>query len=146
MPDDAIEDAAEGRTDEIVGADTPPDEPSEETGVEQPEEPDAFPRAYVEQLRQENGRYRQRAQRADEYAQRLHTELVRATSRLADPTDLRFDEKHLDDPAALAHAVDELLTRKPHLASRRPVGEIGQGPSPSSNSVDVTAILRQKAR
>lgn len=146
MSDDTIKDGAEERTDEPVDADTPPDEPSEETGAEQPGEPDAFPRDYVEQLRQENGRYRQRAQRADEYAQRLHTELVRATGRLADPTDLPFGEAHLDDPAALAHAVDELLTRKPHLASRRPVGEIGQGPSRSSGSVDLAALLRQGAR
>ena len=33
----------------------------------------------------------------------------------------------LDDPDALAAAVDQLLTRKPHLAARRPAGDIGQG-------------------
>ena len=38
------------------------------------------------------------------YAQRLHTELVRATGKLADPTDLEFAEEHLDDPDALAAA------------------------------------------
>jgi hypothetical protein len=27
----------------------------------------------------------------------------------------------------LAAAVDDLLARKPHLASRKPVGDIGQG-------------------
>ena len=96
---------------------------------QQPEEPDTFPRSHVKQLRQENGKYRQRAQRADEYAERLHVELVRATGRLADPTDLAFDDQHLDDPDALAAAVDELVSRKPHLASRRPIGEIGQGAS-----------------
>ncbi len=78
---------------------------------------------------------------------RLHTELVRATGRLADSTDLEFAEKHLDDPDALAAAVDDLLTRKPHLASRRPVGEIGQGASPPAASrVDLAALLRQRAR
>lgn len=91
------------------------------------EEPDTFPRAVVEKLRQENGKYRQRAQRADALAQRLHAELVRATGRLADPSDLPFDESHLDDPDALAAAVDDLLDRKPHLASRRPTGDVGQG-------------------
>ena len=110
-------------------------------------EPDTFPRSYVEELRQENGRYRQRAQQADQLAQRLHTELVRATGRLADPTDLEFDEKHLDDPDGLVAAVDDLLTRKPHLASRRPVGEIGQGASPPvASSVELAALLRQRAR
>jgi hypothetical protein len=33
----------------------------------------------------------------------------------------------MDDPEALAAAIDELLERKPHLASRKPVGDIGQG-------------------
>ena len=52
---------------------------------------------------------------------------MKATGRLADPTDLEFDEDHLDDPDALAAAIDDLLARKPHLASRKPVGDIGQG-------------------
>lgn len=111
------------------------------------QEPDTFPRAYVEELRQENGKYRQRAQQADAYAQRLHTELVRATGRLADPTDLPFDAEHLDDPDKLSNALDDLLTRKPHLANRRPFGDIGQGAvSGQANTVDLAAILRQQAR
>lgn len=110
------------------------------------DEPETFSREYVEQLRQENGKYRQRAQRADQYAHRLHTELVRATGRLADSTDLPFHEEHLDDPAALTEAIDHLLTRKPHLASRRPSGDIGQGALRPTSSVDLTALLRQRAR
>jgi hypothetical protein len=35
----------------------------------------------------------------------------------------RRNEDHLDDPDALATADDDLLARKPHLASRRPTGE-----------------------
>ena len=105
------------------------------------------PRSYVEKLRAESARYRERARNADAYAERLHTELVRATGRLADPTDLKFNEDHLDDPDALAAAVDDLLARKPHLASRRPTGEIGQGASPpAASSVDLAALLRQRAR
>lgn len=92
-----------------------------------PEAEETFPRSVVEQLRRENAKYRTRAQSADDLAHRLHTELVRATGRLADPTDLEFHEDHLGDPDALAAAVDELLTAKPHLASRRPVGDAGQG-------------------
>jgi len=49
---------------------------------------DTFPRSYVVKLRTENAQYRERARSADTYAERLHTELVRATGRLADPTDL----------------------------------------------------------
>lgn len=109
------------------------------------QEPETFPRSYVEELRQENGRYRQRAQQADQYAQRLHTELVRATGRLADPTDLAFNADHLDDPAALAGAINELLARKPHLVNRRPVGDIGQGVVANGGTVDLAAILRHQA-
>jgi hypothetical protein len=47
------------------------------------------------------------------------TWLEALAGQLADPTDLEFDEDHLDDPDALAAAVDDLLARKPHLASRR---------------------------
>jgi hypothetical protein len=122
------------------------DEATEEAPPETNEtEGDTFTRAYVEQLRQENGKYRQRGQRADELAHRLHNELVRATGRLADPSDLPFDEEHLDDPDALTAAVEDLVAHKPHLAARRPVGEIGQGVSSSPASVDLAAILRGRA-
>ncbi len=108
-------------------------------------EPETFSREYVEKLRQENGKYRQRAGEADSLAQRLHTELVRATGRLADPTDLPFDADHLADADKMIAAIEALLTRKPHLATRRPLGEIGQGATPSGGTVDLAAILRGKA-
>lgn len=108
-------------------------------------EPDTFPRSVVEELRYENGKYRQRAQRADDLARRLHAELVRATGRLADPSDLEFDEAHLDDADTLSAAVDELLARKPHLARRRPAGDIGQGATSTATPVDLAAILGGRA-
>jgi hypothetical protein len=108
-------------------------------------EPDTFPREVVEKLRQENGKYRQRAQQSDAFAQRLHTELVRATNRLADPADLPFDEAHLDDPDALTAAVDQLLEQKPHLATRRPVGDIGQGNrGAASESFSLLGMLKEQ--
>jgi hypothetical protein len=118
----------------------------EDVDEDQDDNAETFPRSYVEELRRENARYRERARSADTYAKRLHAELVRATGKLADPTDLEFTEEHLDDPAALSAAVDDLLARKPHLASRRPIGEIGQGASPSATTVDLAALLRQRAR
>ncbi|EHB54774.1 hypothetical protein MycrhDRAFT_1968 [Mycolicibacterium rhodesiae JS60] len=109
------------------------------------EQPDTFPREVVEDLRRENGRYRQRAGEADSLANRLHTELVRATGRLADPTDLPFNADHLDDADALAAAIDELLTAKPHLASRRPAGDIGQGQrGPASSSFSLLDMLKER--
>ncbi|CAJ1505664.1 hypothetical protein [[Mycobacterium] burgundiense] len=107
-------------------------------------DPETFPRAYVEQLRSENAKYRQRAGEADSLANRLHVELVRATGRLADPTDLPFDAEHLEGDN-LSLALDELLASKPHLAARRPTGDIGQGMSGPTTTVDLAAILRGKA-
>lgn len=115
-------------------------------GSQDAEDADTFPRAYVQKLRDESHRYRERAKRADDLAHRLHVQLVAATGRLADPSDLPFDDAHLDDPDALTAALDDMLARKPHLASRRPVGSIGQGAAPTSETVDLAAILRAGAR
>ncbi len=131
-----VADLPQGEDTEGVAAEATPDTD---------DEPETFPRSYVEELRQENGKYRQRAQKSEGYAQRLHTELVKATGKLADPTDMPFDEAHLDDPDKLAAAIDDLLAKKPHLASRRPSGDIGQGATPSGGKVDLAAILRQRA-
>lgn len=108
-------------------------------------EPDTFPRSYVERLRQESAEARVRAQRTDELAQRLHGALVSATGRLADPTDLVFDEAHLEDDVALNAAIDDLLARKPHLGSRVPRGDVGQGVSDVSATVDLAGLLRSRA-
>lgn len=116
--------------------------PAPVTDSESESEPDTFDRAYVEKLRQENGKYRQRAQRADDLAHRLHTALVEQTGKLADASDLPFDEKHLDDADSLTAAIDELLTAKPHLAARRIAGDIGQGASKPSDGVNLLNILR----
>lgn len=116
-------------------------EEQEQTG----DEPETFTREYVEQLRQENGRYRQRAGQADALARRLHTALVAATGRLADPTDLPFDEAHLEGDEALTAAVDALLAAKPHLGDRRPRGDVGQGATAPEQGVDLAGILRARA-
>ncbi|WP_261623508.1 FUSC family protein [Nesterenkonia marinintestina] len=119
---------------------------SASTPEEDSQEPDTFPRDYVEKLRDESARYRQRAQQADEYAHRLHTALTAATRRLADPTDLPFDPEHLEDQDALTAALDDLVARKPHLAARKPHGSIGQGAQPHDpSSVDLAGLLRAGA-
>ncbi|MEX7470579.1 hypothetical protein AB4Z39_12815 [Mycobacterium adipatum] len=122
----------ENTTEETEVADTLSETPATAAnaapeGPDPESDPDMFPRQVVEDLRKENGKYRQRAQLADTYATRLHTEMVKATGRLADPTDLPFDETHLDDADSLNAAIDQLLEAKPHLATRRPTGDIGQG-------------------
>ncbi|AIF41036.1 hypothetical protein HX89_08860 [Dermacoccus nishinomiyaensis] len=120
-----------------------PAEPADEQTVD--DDADTFPRAYVDKLRKEAADARVKAKDRDEIAARLHTSLVAASGRLADPSDLPFDEAHLSDPDALTAALDELLARKPHLASRRPVGDIGQGVSAVTSSVDLAGILRHNA-
>lgn len=100
----------------------------------------------MEKLRDENAKYRQRAQRADELAHELHRSRVEATGRLADPTDLEFSGEHLEAPEKLTQAIDELLTRKPHLAARKPFGNIGQGSvSHNTSTVDLAGLLRAGA-
>lgn len=144
--DDATTETTNGESTEppevADDADTEAETSTEETRADTEE---TFPRSYVERLRRESAGYRERATKGDTYAQRLHTELVRATGKLADPTDLPFDETHLDNPDALTAAVNDLLDRKPHLANRRPVGDIGQGAlSGRGSNVDLAAILRGK--
>ncbi|AZL10557.1 hypothetical protein [Brevibacterium aurantiacum] len=112
---------------------------------ESDDEPDTFPREYVEKLRDENARYRQRASQADDLAAKLHTALVTATGRLMDPSDLEFDEAHLEDPEELTAAIDELLEAKPYLGKRTPKGDIGQGASGGSGTVNLVDIMRSQA-
>ena len=105
-----------------------------------------FPREYVEKLRAENAENRVKAKKADDYAQRLHTALTAATGRLADPSDLPFEESHLEDPEALETAITDLLTKKPHLATRRPTGDIGLGVhGDSPDTTNLAGLLRANA-
>ncbi|MGO2862872.1 MAG: hypothetical protein ACTIC1_17065 [Brevibacterium sp.] len=124
--------------------DTPDEESDQPTG-ESDDEQDTFPREYVEKLRDENARYRQRAGQADDLAQQLHTLLVEQTGRLADPSDLNFDEAHLEDPESLTASIDELLSKKPHLATRIARGDIEQGATPSDPEFSLTGIMRNHA-
>jgi len=129
------------------------DENTSEPGTAPPVEPvmpDADPdalRAEVRRLRDENAATRQRAKRADSLAARLVTAHAAATGRLADPDDLPYDPALLDedglpDPERVTAAVDDLLNRKPHLASRTPRGDISQGVQPDDGEVDLAGLLR----
>jgi hypothetical protein len=141
--------------DELSGNQTPvpngtPDEPepvaAEADDADDEEQPETFPREYVEKLRKESAGYRERAGQADQLAERLHTALVAATGRLADPTDLPFDVGHLDDAEALTAAIDELVERKPHLKTRRPSGDVGQGAGGAKGTdVNLADLLRARA-
>lgn len=130
------------------GTQEPTEPPTDAQDPQEPaeEDPETFPRSYVQELRDENARYRQRAQRADDLAAALWEARVTATGRLADPTDLTMPEDADPlDPDTVSAAVDDLLTRKPHLASRRPRGDVGQGSTPDPEGVDLAGILRSRA-
>lgn len=130
-------------TDTPDPAETPSADESDGTTDESAGDPDVFSREYVEELRRENGKYRQRAQKADELAHRLHRALVRSDGRLQDPSDLPFSDDHLaDDGDALTAAITELLERKPHLGARRPTGDVGQGAESGRQDVNLLGILR----
>lgn len=120
---------------------------SDDTSSEAPieEEPETFPRSYVEKLRKENAGYRAKAKRADELAARLHSALVAADGRLADPADLEFNADHIDDPEALDAAIGELIAKKPGLRARQLGGNIGQGKRGTSSpkpTTDLISIIR----
>ncbi|BBX29311.1 hypothetical protein [Mycolicibacterium alvei] len=148
--DTAGPDVGSSDTEGVAQIDTPDggdisDVTPEGSDLESEQDPETFPREYVEKLRTENGKYRQRASEADSLANRLHTELVRATGKLADPTDLPFDAEHLEDTDKLSVAINELLETKPHLATRRPSGDIGQGQrGPATGSFSLLGMLKER--
>lgn len=96
----------------------------------------------MQKLRDEPAKYRRRASDRDALAERLHIALVAGTGRLADPTDLPFDEVHLSDVDALAAAIDDLLIGKPHFASRRQTRDVGRGAGWLRVAADLAGILR----
>lgn len=139
-------DLAGGSSDEDQDDSQGHDDPDSNPGHDDPgsDQPDTFPREYVEKLRKENAGYREKAKHADELAHRLHTALVAADGRLADPTDLPFDAAHLDDPDALAAAVTALVRTRPGLKAQQVRGDVGAGDrgTPKKAPVDLISIMR----
>jgi hypothetical protein len=114
------------------------------------EDGDTFPRAYVERLRTESAAHRTSAREAREEAQQLRGELwqarVAAAGRLADPADLPVPEGADVEPDTVSAAIDDLLSRKPHLAARRAGGDIGQHQQRgSTDTVSLAGMLQRGA-
>jgi hypothetical protein len=125
-----------------------PEQKPEAKAAEQ--QPETFSREYVENLRSEAAGYRTRAKTADVLAQRLTTALAAATGRLADASDLPHSDDLLDDDGLVDEvkveaAVADLLAAKPHLASRTPRGDVGQGAQPQADEVSLAGMLRAGA-
>ena len=138
-------------TDPAPAQDYAPANPA--TGASAPDdavEPETFDREYVQKLRDEAAGHRVKAKRADGLAAALVTAQAALTGRMADPTDLPYDDELLDDDgvpdeAKVQAAVEDLLRRKPHLAARRPRGDVGQGARPEVVEEGLASLLRRGA-
>lgn len=145
---DFTPDVAESAGDQDEGNDGQDDHGSEESVSEgdpnETDEGDTFPRKYVEDLRRENAKYRERAQESEKIAQRLQTALVSLDGRLADPEDLPFDWAYIEDPEALAEAISDLIARKPGLRAQQLAGDAGQGKRGSEKkpAADLISLIR----
>lgn len=115
------------------------------------QEPDTFPREYVEQLRSEAAEHRTgrtaAEQRADAAMTRLRAAAMHSAARdvLADPTDLQWDDSMADeegwpDPGAITAAATALVEAKPHMGRVR--GDVGQGFRGDAESVSLVEALR----
>lgn len=111
---------------------------------EEKEEPDTFDRSYVEKLRKESAKYRDKAKRAEALEKRLHRSLVAQDGRLADPDDMEFNPDHLHDADALSDAIANLVAKKPGLRAQRLSGDVGAGvrEKPKPPTTDLLAIMK----
>jgi hypothetical protein len=137
-------------TEQTEGPIGPVDEAPDDASPTGETEPETFDREYVQKLRDEAAGHRVKAKRTDALNARLATAQAALTGKLADPTDLPFtddllDEDGLVDEDKVRAAVDDLVKRKPHLAARRPTGNVGQGARPEAPEIGLAAMLRRGA-
>ena len=124
------------------------DEPdTDEPDTDEPDTDEQDPR--LSQARQQAARYRRQLRdvetERDELAAALWTARVDQLGVLADPDDLPFNPDALHDPDRLRELVDELVTVKPHLRSRRIRARAGQGEGTAPGGVSLAAILNRGA-
>lgn len=133
--------------DPSTGTETAPEAVTEPSSPD----PETFPAEYVRELREENAKSRTKAKRADDLAQRLVTAYASESRKLADPSDLPMSDDLLGEDGTpdrdkVLAAVDELLMRKPHLASTRVAGDVGQGARGHAvETVSLAELLRNGA-
>ena len=77
--------------------------------------------------------------------ERLQTALVQIDGRLADPNDLPFNPEYIEIPEELEQAIDDLLARKPRLAARHVMGDIGAGARGASTATNFDLIEELRA-
>lgn len=115
------------------------------------QEPDTFPREYVENLRKEAAEHRTgriaAEERADAAMSRLRLAAIHSATRdvLADPFDLPWsddmaDEDGWPDAEKITEAAAALVEAKPHMG--RVTGDVGQGYRGGDESVSLVDALR----
>lgn len=148
------DDAGEQRPAETenAGMDDPTNDDPDDWGPDDEldgDETDGDTTPTVARARQQAARYRRQLRdtetERDELAAALWTARVDQLGVLADPDDLPFDPDALHDPDRLRELVDELVTTKPHLRSRRIRARAGQGEGTAPGGVSLAAILNRGA-
>lgn len=131
------------------GTDELPDDGTDELDRTGDDDGDDEQDPRLSRARQQAARYRRELRdvetERDELAAALWSERVGALGVLADPADLPFDPDALHDPDRLRELVDELVTEKPHLKSRRIRARAGQGEGSAPGGVSLAAILNRGA-
>lgn len=144
--EDAGEDTTSGNDDDAL--DGSHDDDESQTGDDDDEQSDETAPALT-RARQQAARYRRELRETqterDELTAALWSERVRALGVLADPDDLPLDPDALHDPDRLRELADELVTRKPHLRSRRITARAGQGEGTNPAGFSLAAILNRGA-
>lgn len=131
------------------GTDELPDDGTDELDRDGDDDGDDEQDPRLSRARQQAARYRRELRdvetERDELAAALWTARVDQLGVLADPDDLPFDPDALHDPDRLRELVDELVTEKPHLKSRRIRARAGQGEGSAPGGVSLAAILNRGA-
>lgn len=145
-PTSGNEENPETQVEDPTESDEPDGDPDDDDGgsSESDETAPALSRA-----RSQAARYRRELRdteaERDELAAALWTARVDQLGVLADPDDLPFDPDALHDPDRLRELVDELVTEKPHLKSRRIRARAGQGEGSAPDGISLAAILNRGA-
>jgi hypothetical protein len=118
-------------TDVETDVDTAPETNEENHETETDGDTIVYAKSDLAKLRRSQDAYRQRAKTAEgrvaDLVQQRHEALVRLDGRLQDSTDLPFDPDAVLEPDQITETITEMITAKPHLKSRKPTGDIGQG-------------------
>lgn len=152
-PTSGNDESSETQVEDSTESDELDDEPDDDDGgsseSDETGELDETDAAPVARARRQAARYRRELRdvetERDELAAALWHERVAALGVLADPTDLPHDPEALHDPDRLRELADELVTRKPHLRSRRIRERAGQGEGDGSGTVSLSGLLRRNA-